>query len=534
AILGDLCTLQSYRFRHGDQNRETLVPVLAICHDEDPLVRPEAVEAWREYSSSPSSFEFCALEDFEDAELLAEQGHGFCRNPVQTLLDKVAEVFRKYQVSKDVEEILPDIGPVDGPIPEEIDCVVVGAGIAGITQAKALAESGKSVVVFDRYRTVGGIWMYYANNFSRVNSSEPAYRIVNQKGLGSRPNEDHTPRHDILRDTFTIASTHLYGKFRCNADVVKISKREDRTYDLSVRCLTTSRVYNVHAKVVSFNVNRRIGKRRSITWPGAEHFRGEEVYGYANEVLDLKFWGKKVLVVGAGAFAFENLRTAIERGAKQVTILGRRSGTTCPKWIDMIAFLRPLDKYFNTNKSGNIISFDAWRQCYKDACLDTPECWEEGLLKPHNHTVSVSDLAFLGGYYGLVDLRVGEIASFRPDGQGVLLKDGSGLDCDIVIKATGFHLNDEVPAVTGYSKIHSFNLLDFNLNYGAEPLLDGGQHGSQKRQIVACGIVDAIEYEEICVKQGSVFKKVLVTYDDSKPMNLDVAKRQEVKQLDST
>ncbi|CAE8638874.1 unnamed protein product, partial [Polarella glacialis] len=255
-----------------------------------------------------------------------------------------------------------------------------------------------------------------------------------------------------------------------------------RTYDLSVRCLTTSRVYNVHAKVVSFNVNRRIGKRRSITWPGAEHFRGEEVYGYANEVLDLKFWGKKVLVVGAGAFAFENLRTAIERGAKQVTILGRRSGTTCPKWIDMIAFLRPLDNYFNTNKSGNIISFDAWRQCYKDACLDTPECWEEGLLKPHNHTVSVSDLAFLGGYYGLVDLRVGEIASFRSDGQGVLLKDGSGLDCDIVIKATGFHLNDEVPAVTGYSKIHSFNLLDFNLNYGAEPLLDGGQHGSQKRQ----------------------------------------------------
>merc|ERR1711971_1440788 len=58
--------------------------------------------------------------------------------------------------------------------------------------------------------------------------------------------------------------------------------------------------------------------------------------------------------------------------------------------------------------------------------------------------------------------------------------DGSSLDCDIVIKATGFHLNEEVPKITGNDKIYAFDLLDFNLNYGAEPLLDGGQFGSAK------------------------------------------------------
>lgn len=100
----------------------------------------------------------------------------------------------------------------------------------------------------------------------------------------------------------------------------------------------------------------------------------------------------------------------------------------------------------------------------EDAGVRTPSCWDEGLLrlgfawhlccwgpcwyhqkqctepkgdkaiplvprKPHNHTISVteaqrisegrvrvlplcltrSDLAFIGGYHGLVDLRVGEI-----------------------------------------------------------------------------------------------------------------------------
>jgi len=192
---------------------------------------------------------------------------------------------------------------------------------------------------------------------------------------------------------------------------------------------------------------------------------------------------KRVIVVGAGAFAYENLRTALEHDAKHVTLLGRRAGTTCPKWIDMIAFLRPLDEYYNTNKSGNVISFEAWKKCYEDAGLPTPDCWAQGLLKPHNHTISVSDLVYIAGFHGLASLRVGEIKEFRKDGQGVTLMDGSSLDCDIIIKATGFHLNTEVPQITGQEKIYSFSLLNKNMGYGAEPLLDGAQFGSAKGRL---------------------------------------------------
>lgn len=67
--------------------------------------------------------------------------------------------------------------------------------------------------------------------------------------------------------------------------------------------------------------------------------------------------------------------------ATQVTLLGRRDGTTCPKWVvpwlqvatvcgtdfvvqhglqlrwqtqDMLAFLRPLDENLQTNKAGGV------------------------------------------------------------------------------------------------------------------------------------------------------------------------------------
>mmetsp|Transcript_8515 Transcript_8515/g.13847 ORF Transcript_8515/g.13847 Transcript_8515/m.13847 type:complete len:201 (-) Transcript_8515:225-827(-) len=92
-------------------------------------------------------------------------------------------------------------------------------------------------------------------------------------------------------------------------------------------------------------------------------------------------------------------------------------------------------------------------------------------------------MAFIGRCYGLVDLQVGEIKTFRQDGQGVFFKDGSQKEVDIVIKATGFHLNQDVPKITGYSKMYPWGNVEFNMFYQAEPLLDGGQFGSAKGKV---------------------------------------------------
>eukprot|EP00930_Biecheleria_cincta_P069026 TRINITY_DN5681_c0_g2_i2.p1 TRINITY_DN5681_c0_g2~~TRINITY_DN5681_c0_g2_i2.p1 ORF type:complete len:909 (+),score=145.53 TRINITY_DN5681_c0_g2_i2:30-2756(+) len=495
AIVNNLKVLQSYHFDH-DEAKTVAIPIIALCHEEDPLVPAESVEAWKEYANE-QLYEFVALEDIADGEILADQGHGYTMRPVTELLEKITATLEKYEVSKDQAKLLPDLGPTDGSIPEEIDCVIVGAGIAGVSQGRAMAEVGLNTIILDREKRVGGIWSHYANKFSRVNSSEPAYRIVNQEGPGTRPNEDHSGTHDIMRDIYTTANKFCYGKIRLGMNVIKCEKRPDKTYDVTCENIATGRHHKIHAKVVCFHVNRRIGRRRDVRWPGDEKFRGDIVYGYANEVLPLKFWGKRVIVVGAGAFAYENLRTALEHGAKHVTILGRRGGTTCPKWIDMIAFLRPLDEWYNTNKNGNVISFEAWQKCYENAGLPTPDCWKEGLLKPHNHTISVSDLAYIAGFHGMVDLRVGEIAQCRPDGQGVVLLDGSRIDCEIIIKATGFHLNDEVPNITGKNQIYAFNMMDHNLSYGAEPLLDGAQFGSAKGRLA-----EEEEIDESAIRRG--------------------------------
>ena len=53
------------------------------------------------------------------------------------------------------------------------------------------------------------------------------------------------------------------------------------------------------------------------------------------DVNSLQCKGGRIVILGMGAFAIENMRTSLERGASYVTILCRRYGTACPQIIDV-------------------------------------------------------------------------------------------------------------------------------------------------------------------------------------------------------
>ena len=76
-------------------------------------------------------------------------------------------------------------------------------------------------------------------------------------------------------------------------------------------------------------INGRAGLPRAVRRPGQERLKGEVRDGLPNSAADLDGVGKKVAIVGMGALATENLRTAMECGASHVTILARRHGTVC-------------------------------------------------------------------------------------------------------------------------------------------------------------------------------------------------------------
>jgi len=73
----------------------------------------------------------------------------------------------------------------------------------------------------------------------------------------------------------------------------------------------TSRV-----RSVLVSVNRRLGALRFLNFPNENNFDGRVGYGVGNHVCLLSYASESVLIVGAGAFATEGARTALERGAQ--------------------------------------------------------------------------------------------------------------------------------------------------------------------------------------------------------------------------
>merc|ERR1719324_1426336 len=166
------------------------------------------MDPWEEYSAE-GGWEHIKLEDLEDdTEALAAMGHNLTTKPCAAFMGELKRLMDTYFRNVDIENpgFLPVLPDTEGDLPLRCDFLIVGAGMSGISQARSCWQRGiTDVVVVDRDRRIGGIWYYYANDFSRVNTSEVGYRIWDKATINERPNEDHTPRHDILRDIYLVA-----------------------------------------------------------------------------------------------------------------------------------------------------------------------------------------------------------------------------------------------------------------------------------------------------------------------------------------
>jgi len=92
------------------------------------------------------------------------------------------------------------------------------------------------------------------------------------------------------------------------------------------------------------------------------------------------------VILGMGAFAIENMRTAFERGAAHVTLLCRQRGTVCPQLIDWVNFIRPWKLRNNLPRhdaAGDAEVLQAWRTAYDASGAVPPECWQQDFCKAY-------------------------------------------------------------------------------------------------------------------------------------------------------
>ena len=343
--------------------------------------------------------------------------------------------------------------------------VVVGGGLAGLTNACVAADAGCAhVLVIDKARQLGGTWAHYGNATSRVNSSEPAYRLYGS--AGAKRNHTHLP--DVLHsaaEAIEARAAVIEARLGCTATAIQSGRVA------GVVCGGDA-AFSVDGFVIACT-NRRLGVPRVVPLAGeVSHFRGVVATGLRDSTAHVAFLDKTVVVYGMGAFALENVRTALEAGANFVHVVCRRGGTVCPQIVDYINFAQRLDPATwerDPRLSARVMA--AWRKLHADTGTPTPACWDEGILKPDGHTVSVADVWFLAHHHKRVALHLASLEGIDADG-ALRLCGGARLEgVDVLIKSTGFELH-KASGVLPSDVMHGAGVLDVGLMVQVESHLD--------------------------------------------------------------
>jgi hypothetical protein len=356
-----------------------------------------------------------------------------------------------------------------GALPTKIDVTIIGAGVTGLYAANKLKEKGISFCILEKRDMIGGIWSMYANSTSQVNSSESAYRLIEKP---ARSNRDHSTTREILEDIIQISqqvSDHLFLQ-------TEVEKIENRNNHYRIGLNQGGKASVLESKGVIMAINDRVGIPRKIEWENQSAFQGKIVAGISDDITDIHWRDKNVVIVGMGAFAVENARTALEGGARHVTVLCRRHGTVCPKIIDYLNFATPYDEEFKHDKKSNIRNMVYWKKMYDLSGATQPECWM-GKIKHGGHTISVSDIWFIGHYLKKIETVIGEITSVTAN--AVVVNGQNQIEADVVVNCIGFERNtSDAKGLSGYQEMYNINYIDKNFMYLADAYIDNDAFNS--------------------------------------------------------
>ena len=346
---------------------------------------------------------------------------------------------------------------------------VVGAGVAGLQAVRALKAHGFPVTAFEASSTVGGLWQANYANFG-VQVPKQLYEFQDYPMESVSRGEYATgPQVQAYIENYAN-DFDLRDSIQFNTKVTSVAPRDksDNESSWSVETESSDGKREIHDfDYVVVATGLYSGQNKVIpSKPGQESFSGDIVH--SSEFYDASVAkNKRVVVIGSGKSAVDCAIEASRAGASSVTLLQRSAHWPTPR---KIAGLIPFQYIFlsrlgtalvsahqGTFPGGSGKAVNAFRNSVVGPLLMRPvfRLVEElfafqfglrGELRPKGDVVSDfynvalvlnSDLKEMRKA-GKITVQLGEIEKYESDGTTVMLKDGSSVDADLIICATGF------------------------------------------------------------------------------------------------
>ena len=370
----------------------------------------------------------------------------------------------------DVDKLEP--GPSDLSIDGILDCVVVGAGVAGLAMAGRLKSIGLSYTIVEQYAEVGDVWTKGRYDSVRLHTS----RDYNQLPGTPRPFRPEDPYH--LNSDDVAAGFKRYVKtFGINAmtGTTVTSAEFDATRKVwTIAALHGGEVVTLHARHIVLATGSRGASPVVPEYANKEKYKGDAIHA-VNWKNAAPWKGKKGIVIGSANSAQDIAGHMVRAELQSVTIVQRSKTWVLPSstfgaLVDPVYNPQTPPEVSDRILMGNplpiqrLIAMQGIR-----ACADADPGYFDKFEAQGFKTERYGDLWGMmydreGGH--LFDIGNGKwIADghvkVKSDGMpvaytetGLEFSDGSRIDADVIVFATGYRadLRDSAKRIVG-SKI---------------------------------------------------------------------------------
>ncbi|KAK1962577.1 FAD/NAD(P)-binding domain-containing protein [Colletotrichum sublineola] len=326
---------------------------------------------------------------------------------------------------------------------------IIGAGPSGLAAIKECLAAGLTVQCFERAHALGGQWLYEPAPTADTHSSIYAGVILNSSrstsGFSDFPIDParypiYYPHRLHLRYLNEYA-THfdLEKHVRFNTSVVGCVPRTDGGWEVRVRKGNSGS--DLGDEVLMFDAvvsgTGLSGKPVIPEYEGRDRFKGVVLHSHYYR-LPSAFEGKKVVVVGLGSSAVD-IACEIAPLAEQLIVISRRGGWILPRFV----LGKPAEAW--DSRAGQTWLPASVQEYLFQVVLRHAAGKMPAELQP-DHGITNQNVTIRSDFVeklqtGVLALRRSTIASFTET--GVLLADGTAVDADAVILATGYRVADQ-------------------------------------------------------------------------------------------
>ncbi len=364
--------------------------------------------------------------------------------------------------------------PRTAALPSGFKVVIVGAGIAGMAMALECGAAGIAYEIIDRNPEVGGTWL--TTRYPGIGVDTPSAYYSLSRDINGDWSSYYPQGAEYQRYLQSVADKNaLRDHIKFNTSVEALRWDEERKM-WEVRTVTADGARDLsHANVVV----PAAGYLNRPRWPelaGRETFRGVSVHT-AEWDPEISLRGKKVAIIGAGCTAVQIVDASVDEVA-HLTVFQRQPHWVAPRkrltddvpehrrwlnahvpyyanWTRLKSFWGTADNNYpvivrDPEWAAEHLSISRPNDVLLQMCLEyidrvfgagselakkvTPD------FAPYGKRI----IRDPGGYYAAlarahVDVEASEPA--RVNERGIVTQDGRQIDLDVIIYATGYHLD---------------------------------------------------------------------------------------------